>query len=75
MLILYIAVGILAGTPLLSWIAYLLFCLWLVRNTKDPTSLQYASMAANAFPSFALASVAQASVKMSAILRRLVMVQ
>jgi hypothetical protein len=35
---------------LLAWIAYLIFCRYLVNTTKDPASLKYAAVAARAFP-------------------------
>lgn len=47
---LFVPVIVLAVTSLLGWIAYLIFCRYLVSTTKDPASLKYAAIAARAFP-------------------------
>ena len=47
---LLLPVAILAGTSLLAWIAYLIFCRYMVNKTNDPASLKYAATAARAFP-------------------------
>jgi hypothetical protein len=39
-----------AAALVVCWLAYLLFCRWLVRHTDDPASLEHAATAARAFP-------------------------
>jgi len=43
------AVIVVAAVPFLSWVAYLLFCGWLVGKSNDPASLRDAAVAARAF--------------------------
>jgi hypothetical protein len=52
--------AIVALTPLACWIAYLLFCHYLVKTTKDAASLKHAATAAQAFRGGAFAGFAQA---------------
>jgi hypothetical protein len=58
--VLLIPVAVLAVTSLLAWIAYLLFCRYLVNKTNDPASLKHAAVAAKAFRVGAPAAFAQA---------------
>jgi hypothetical protein len=51
---------VVAVIPLLAWIAYLLFCCFLVNKTNDPASLKHAAVAARAFRGAAPAALAQA---------------
>lgn len=57
------AVIVVTAVPFLSWVAYLLFCCWLVGKSKDPASLRDAAVAARAFrvagPSAALSAFAK----------------
>jgi hypothetical protein len=59
-----------ALVPLLSWLAYLRFCRWLVSQSKDPSSLRHAAVAAKAFRGAAPAAVAQVFVKLAGLMRR-----
>lgn len=51
---------VLGGLSFLSWIAYLIFCAFLVRRTGDAASLRHAATAARAFRAAAPAALAQA---------------
>jgi hypothetical protein len=62
--------AILAVTSLASWIAYLVFCKFLVTHTNDSTSLRDAAVAAKAFRAAAPAAIAQAVARLVTLLHR-----
>jgi hypothetical protein len=62
--------AILAVTSLAGWIAYLLFCKFLVKHTNDSTSLRDAAVAAKAFRAAAPAAIAQAAARLVTLLHR-----
>lgn len=52
-----VAVGVLAGVSFLSWVAYLLFLVWIVRHcNNDSKVLRDVAVAARAFPGMGLAA-------------------
>jgi hypothetical protein len=52
-----VAVGVLAGVSFLSWVAYLLFLIWIVRHcNNDSRALRDVAVAARAFPGMGLAA-------------------
>ena len=63
------AIVVVAVVPLLSWLAYLRFCRWLVSQSKDPSCLHDAAVAAKAFRASAPA-VAEVVAKLAALMRR-----
>jgi hypothetical protein len=61
----FIILGIVAFTPLAAWLAYLGFCCWLVKFTKEGDSLRHAATAARAFRGAAPAAIAQVLAKLA----------
>lgn len=52
-----VAVGVLASVSFLSWVAYLLFLVWIVRHcNNDSKVLRDVAVAARAFPGMGLAA-------------------
>jgi len=64
-----LVVAIVAVTSFASWIAYLLFCRFLVLHTNDPASLRHAAAAARAFRSGVPSALVQAAARIAALLR------
>jgi len=62
--------AILALSSLAGWVAFLLFCRWLVRQSRDPASLRDAAAVAKAFRASGPAAVAQGLARLAGLLRR-----
>lgn len=57
--------AVFAASSMFSWVAYLLFCRWLVGQSRDPSSLREAAVAARAFRGAAPAAIAQGIAKLA----------
>jgi hypothetical protein len=55
--------GVIMLTPLAAWVAYLVFCRWLVKETHNAEDLRHAANAAKAFRGAAPAAIAQVLIK------------
>jgi hypothetical protein len=62
--------AVFAVSSLCSWIAYLMFCRWLVEQSKDSSSLRDAAIAAKAFRAAAPAAIARSVAKLASSLKR-----
>ena len=60
----FLVLGVIGLTPLAAWLAYLLFCRWLVKQTHNAEDLKHAANAARAFRGAAPAAIAQVLVKL-----------